>query len=114
MKGDLKVYKYQNQDTNIKAVRIFINKISGCINSFLLRKEPTEQELSQNSFKVDKSIIEVVDRLNEDLIVLVIKAEDNAVFSITLQTVHQKSDILSAITISEDLNFNLRLSPNKY
>lgn len=56
-KDELKIYKYVNEDPSIKKVRVHINKISGCFNSYHFRHEPTEEELKLDNSKITNSIL---------------------------------------------------------
>ena len=44
-KGELKIYKYSCQDSSVKKVKIYINKISGCFDSWLFRKIPSTEQI---------------------------------------------------------------------
>lgn len=41
LKNELKIYKFVNTDPNIEKIRLHINKISGCFNTFVFRHEPS-------------------------------------------------------------------------
>ena len=45
---------------------------------------------------------------------IVIHGEDSATFSLVVQSVHKDEDRLDFITLSEDVEFKIKIGPNKY
>lgn len=89
LKNELKIYKFVNTDPNIAKIKLHINKISGCFNTFVFRHEPSEDELIKDSNKVSGPIYETSERLTEEPLVIVIRGEDSATFSLVVQSVHK-------------------------
>lgn len=45
---------------------------------------------------------------------VVIRGEDSATFSLVVQSVHKDENQLNFITLSEDVEFKIKIAPNKY
>lgn len=64
--------------------------------------------------KVSGALHEETARLVDDPIVVVIKGQDSATYSLVLQAVHKSEDEIAYITLSEDVEFKIKIAPNKY
>jgi hypothetical protein len=47
-------------------------------------------------------------------LVVVIRGEDSATYSLIVQPVHKEESEMNYITLSEDVEFKIKISPNQY
>lgn len=57
------------------------------------------------------SVIVFNKELTSKPIYLVVKGSEEAIFSLQVVTVHKSDDLVSALTLTEDLDFKLRIKP---
>lgn len=50
----------------------------------------------------------------EKPIVIVIKGEDSATYSITVQAVHKDNAEINSLVLSENVEFKTKIGPNKF
>ncbi len=76
---------------------------------YSLREEPT----ATNRYGKEETNSVVV--FSKDLaakpIYLVVEGKDEAIFSLQLVSVHKSDESISALTLTEDLDFSLRIKP---
>jgi hypothetical protein len=56
----------------------------------------------------------VTDNLTKEPIVIIVRGEDSATYSIVVQPIHEDETYINSITLSEDVEFKMKIGPNKY
>ena len=117
LKDEIKIYKYMNTDPNVDKIRIHINKINGELSSFIFRKEESAEEAKNEDITehlIQGNVFETTEELLTKPIVIVVRGEDSATYSIIVQVIHQSNEEISSIILSENVNFKTTIGPNKY
>jgi hypothetical protein len=59
-------------------------------------------------------VYETTEKLTDEPLVIVIRGEDSATYSLVVQPVHKDEDEIDYITLSEDVEFKIKIAPNRY
>ena len=110
-KNQMKIYKYINSDPNVEEVRVHLNTISGSLTMEGAIKG--EEGTSAGFIRAEVNTL----RFKENLtlpIVVVVRTDTRAVYTISMQIVHKSHVTKQAnvIPISEDLTHRVQIPPS--